>query len=237
MKQDTGRGPHPPVAPPDGPQAEAGSRSETIASGAEAGLPSFDDWELDQQLSHIERVLRRSKARAKASGPGRRARVDSPHDAIPAWHPASRPAPAARDRDGTEGATAGGGFVWVVLSLGIMALVCGGVLLGWSVAAGRDDLWARGMPFVAGGQIALLVGLVLQLERLWRAGRRTALKLDQMDHQLHGLKSTTALLGTTHSSPAAAFYSHLAGGANPQLLLTDLKGQLDMLALKIGQEQ
>ena len=36
-------------------------------------------------------------------------------------------------------------------------------------------------------------------------------------------------------SPGETFYSHLAGGANPQLLLSDLKSQLDLLADKIGE--
>jgi hypothetical protein len=34
-----------------------------------------------------------------------------------------------------------------------------------------------------------------------------------------------------------AFYSHLADGASPQLLLTDLKSQLDLLAMKMAREE
>jgi len=38
------------------------------------------------------------------------------------------------------------------------------------------------------------------------------------------------------ASPSASdFYAHYAGGANAQLLLTDLKGQLDLLAIKIAE--
>jgi len=57
-----------------------------------------------------------------------------------------------------------------------------------------------------------------------------------VDEQLHELKTTTTLLGTGNNSPSGAFYSHLVGGAGPQLLLSDLKGQLDLLALKIMQQ-
>ena len=44
------------------------------------------------------------------------------------------------------------------------------------------------------------------------------------------------MLGTGHNSIGGAFYSHLAGGAGPELLLSDLKSQLDLLAVKIMQQ-
>ncbi len=201
----------------------------------------LDDWELDQQLRHIERMLRtpgaaKAGAKQRPKDRARRLRLDAAHAQAPPWHSGAQQ-DAGRSGSSSTRDQAVGGFPWVILALGMMAFVCGGVLLGWSVAAQRPDLWNRGMPFVVGGQLALLVGLVLQIERLWRSGRHTADKLDAMDQQLHGLRHTTAMLGTTHSSPATAFYSHLAGGASPQLLLTDLKGQLDMLALRLGESE
>ena len=94
------------------------------------------------------------------------------------------------------------------------------------------------MPIALCGQIALLLGLILQLDRLWHDSRQAATKLDQVDQQLHELKTTTTtMLSTGHNSPGSAFYSHLAGGAGPQILLSDLKSQLDLLAVKIGREE
>jgi hypothetical protein len=60
-------------------------------------------------------------------------------------------------------------------------------------------------------------------------------KLDQVDSQLDELRTVTRLLGSAHHSPAGAFYSHLADGAGPGLLLTDLKSQLDLLAMKLAE--
>jgi len=117
-----------------------------------------------------------------------------------------------------------------------MSFVCGAILLGWSLGSGRQELWNLGLPISLGGQVALLAGLLLQLDRLWHHSRTACAKLDNVDERLHELKRTTALLGTTHTSAANAFYSHLAGGASPQLLLTDLKSQLDLLALRLGTE-
>ena len=115
--------------------------------------------------------------------------------------------------------------------------MCGGVLLIWSLVAGRQELWNVGLPAAVVGQIALLVGLVLQIDRLWYDSRQAAAKLDDVDQQIHELKTTTMLLGASQGPASATFYSHLAGGAGPQLLLTDLKSQLDLLAMRIAQEE
>jgi len=128
-------------------------------------------------------------------------------------------------------------LTWIALALGMTAFACGGMLLGWSLVAGRDELWTLGLPIALGGQIGLLVGLVLQLDRLWHDSRHAAAKLDDVDQQLHELRTATTLLGTSHTSPASAFYSHLSYGASPQLLLSDLKSQLDLLALRIAQRE
>jgi hypothetical protein len=120
--------------------------------------------------------------------------------------------------------------------LGVAALVGGGIAIGCSMIGSRTDFWNYGLPFVIGGQIVLLVGLVLQLDRVWRENRSAAAKLDEVDEELHDLKTTTALLGATQSPASSAFYTHYVGGANAQLLLTDLKSQLDLLAVKIAGE-
>ena len=115
-----------------------------------------------------------------------------------------------------------------------MGFVCGAVLLGWSLVAHRGELWSLGMPIALAGQLGLLVGLVLQLERLGDDNRRTVDKLESVDERLDDLKHTATLLSTGHTAPSQAFYAHMAGGASPQLLLADLKGQLDILAVQMS---
>jgi len=165
------------------------------------------------------------------------ARIDLCGDSPSPWHlPLAEKAGRKSKRKPARSNVLLTGLTWAALSLGTMAFVCGGVLLGWSIVSGREELWSVGMPVILCGQVALLVGLILQLDRLWHDGRSARAKLDDVDEQLHELKTTTSLLGTGHNSPGGAFYSHLAGGAGPQLLLTDLKSQLDLLALKIMQQ-
>ena len=163
-------------------------------------------------------------------------RTDAPHAGPPAWHiqpaqePATRPVRVKPARRGWLS----GLVIWTAVTLGSTAFVCGGALLVWSYVTGRQELWTLGMPIALGGQIVVLAGLILQLDRLWHDSRRAAGKLDQVDLQLRELKTTTTLLGTTYGPSSAAFYAHLAEGASPQILLRDLKGQLDLLAMKLN---
>jgi hypothetical protein len=201
---------------------------------------AYDGWELDEQLRHIERTLQTDKAKAGQADAIYRqeaARFDLPHAGPAAWHvPAAAP-PKERPTRAADHGSLLGTLTWLALSLGTASFVCGGILLGWSLAAGRQELWTIGLPVALAGQVALLVGLVLQLDRLWHDNRAAAAKLDNVDEQLHDLKTATTLLGTSQGPAASVFYSHFAGGAGPQLLLTDLKGQLDLLAMKIAQDE
>ena len=72
-------------------------------------------------------------------------------------------------------------LIWTALTLGVTAFVGGGALLGWATVVGRRDLWFIGGPAALGGQMAMLLGLVLQLHRLARDSRRAAGKLDKLD--------------------------------------------------------
>jgi hypothetical protein len=209
------------------------------AAGVLSDPPVDDNWELDQQLKHLGRVLRSAEVDGRGSQLADRqevTRLDPAHGGPAACHlpPAGRPA-HDHQPNSPRSSSALAVLTWIGLSLGTTTFVCGGMLLGWSIVADRQELWTLGLPIALGGQIALLVGLLFQVERLWRDNRHAAAKLDDVDEQLHELKTATTLLGTSHSSPATAFYCHLSSGASPQLLLSDLKSQLDLLALKIAQ--
>ncbi len=216
------------------------------AEGAECAStshcpPAYDGWELEERLRHIERVLNLDRTDAKhdgSTGGHEYARLDAPHGQPAGWHyPAVVEAKAARRRtaDASAKRTGLAALTWTVLALGVMAFACGGVLLAWSTISARQHLWTVGMPIGLAGQIVLLVGLILQLDRLWHDNRDTAAKLHHVDEQLHDLNTAT-LLRTGHG-PGSHFYSHMASGASPLMLLADLKSQLDVLAIRLGQEQ
>jgi len=211
-------------------------------SDTPSGSSDYDGWEFDEQLRHIRRVLDKSLAEGRERPVATKndvVRLDQPHAAGSAgWHLGEQ-SRTRRKADRKADSRPRGPFVsvlaWASLSLGTMVFVCGGILLGWSVIGNRPELWSVGLPVAAGGQVCLLLGLVLQLERLWHDSRRAASKLDRVDEQLHDLKTTATMLHNDHASPSSSFYAHMAGGANPRLLLTDLKSQLDLLAMKLDQ--
>jgi hypothetical protein len=219
--------------------AHAAGLADAAAHGVELGsspaqnnAAGYDDWELDQNVRRLQarlgawRRLDSARPQPAPRGAPRRQpqwRADAAHARVPARHRPKTRAPA------TSSAAA-----WLALAVGLMAFACGIALLVWSNVARRDELWSLGLPTAIGGQVGLLVGLVLQLERIWQTSRYAARKLDRVEGQLHHLESTASTMNVTHGTAAQAFYTHLAENANPQILLADLKGQIDMLAAELG---
>ena len=203
----------------------------------------LNDWQFEENLRAAERLCRRVGVTSHSDATQPRWRtVDPPHAAIPPRHksratetPGRRSEKIVRPQKRPRGKSSW--MAWIALSLGLMTFACGAVLLVWSFVGNRTDLWRIGLPLTLAGQAALVVGLVLQLDVLWQSTRDTTDTLDQLDDQLSDLRHTTTLLGSTHSSAAQSFYVHMAEGASPELLLADLKGQLDLLAMKMSRER
>jgi hypothetical protein len=234
---------------------EQASSEASVASASSFPPAGMTDWDAEAELRRIERKLRDSLRQRKQENAtaDRRLRLDAAHpDVRPSkQEKLIRPKakkiamkgrtlrtdiPKAKKTAVAKSSSLLAFLTWSVIFLGITALLGGGIALGCSLYGDRPDFWNFGLPFAIGGQIVLLVGLVMQLDRLWRDNRAAAAKLDEVDEELHDLKSSASLLGAAHRSASGSFYAHYAGGANTQLLLTDLKSQLDLLALKIAQE-
>jgi hypothetical protein len=230
------------ASPPDEHVVQTAEQpsSGTLGIVTDEEAPDFVelvDWELEQDLKAVDRVIRQLRQTGiglpKEVTPSRW-RLDTGDKLPMGWH-GSAEKKAARKKRSISSRWA---FVsWTLLSLGIMAFVCGSVLMGWSFFADRADLWTLGMPITLVGQALLLIGVVLQLEGLWQSTRDTSDTLTDLDGQLHELQHTTSLLTTSRNGAAQSFYTHLADGASPQMLLADLKGQLDVLATRMSRER
>lgn len=200
-----------------------------------------EDWTIEAELRGLERLVGSLKAVGLAGEPA--TGIHQPHAFANHWHSAVPARTAAETLP--ESAVGGGDFAkakshvvtWLVLSLGLATFACGGVLLGWSLLGQREDLWPVGMPLTLLGQAGLVFGLILQLDNLWNTSRKTAQTLHELDGQLKDVRQTTTLLTTSHAPSGQSFYAHLAQGAAPQLLLADLKGQLDLLSQQMGQRR
>ncbi|HLA86183.1 MAG TPA: hypothetical protein VJL29_15455 [Thermoguttaceae bacterium] len=218
-----------------GSARRARSHKSKSVPGSVPHPSGYDGWEMDEDLRHIGRVLgvASKSGGGSTSAPGKKHyRIDAAHDMGPGPHFDRRP---ARQSDGNLN-LAGvllGAVTWTTLTLGLMASACGGVLLAWSAVVRRDDLWNVGLPIALGGVLALIVALVLQLDRLAHEHRRTASQIEQFDSRLVQLRRDAAMSADARPT-GSAFYAHLAGGASPQMLLSDLRSQLDLLTERLG---
>ena len=127
---------------------------------------------------------------------------------------------------------------WAVLWTGLAIFACGGVLMIWSIVAQREELWNTGIPMLLVGQMGLLVGLILQLDRLWHENRDTATKVDRLDHQLQGQLHVSKSSATPESDDDARGIAgcHSAEQGGAEQILADLRGQLDLLSERISEE-
>jgi len=235
------------ISPASAAESQSASQEDTTktdtASTAAHRPPTYDGWEIDEQLRHVRWIL--------GSGPVPKEKLEElsqPTFRLDGGH--GLPAPqlkragrssgkselvAAAPKKHAPGSRVLAALAWTTLWLGTTGAVCGLALIGWSMHTGRQDLWAIGTPIILAGQIVLILGLVLELDRIWRDSRWAAARLETVDEQLHDLKTATTLLGATQG-PSSAFYAHWAGGAGPEILLGDLKGQLDLLAVKLSKQ-
>lgn len=206
----------------------------------------FCDWQFQDDARAIQRIL-------GSLGNKPHWRLDTAHDAgshDAARAPHSSPTfsqerpvvPSSRSpQQKPKGQKKSGGktswFSWLLMAVGLMTFVCGAVLLGRWFHDGQEQLWRLGLPLTLGGQVALLFGLVVQLEALWKNSRGTSVTLDELDQQIDQLRQTTAVMNNASTGAAKSFYVHMAEDASPQVLLADLKGQLDVLAVKMAKQR
>jgi len=154
--------------------ATAGRQDRREAAAAGRAPPGLDDWELDELLRQIARLL----ATESEDPPNRkRSRLDAAHRS--SRRPRRSGWGSKLRRIGERIETVHARRIlpilaWVATLLGTMAVVCGGVLLGWSLITGRQELWRIGTPIVLGGGTSLALGILLQLDRLRQRKRAAA---------------------------------------------------------------
>ena len=176
------------------PAAAASSRDTPASSAAaEEAIDAvridqpaaFDAWEFEERLKRIKRLVAVTESperRESASAQG--LRFDLGQSAATDREPAIR---AAEVSVGEEWRSF---FAWSALAGGLAAFTCGGVLSGWSLATARDELWNIGLPTLIGGQLALVVGLMLQLHAASRAKRPADYSATEYRRSFSGSHST-----------------------------------------------
>lgn len=211
-----------------------------------AGTPPFrnDDWPARQRVRSMVRELRRPNIAASKSLTSTfsdRRRFEPPQDLFgrleqstsayvtpDASQPSANTIPQTRRTDGSQIAA------WMIVIVGTLSLASGIGLIAWSLSTRQMLYWNLALGLALGGQGTLILGLVLVASRLWRHSRYAAGKLQEVHARLGQLQKTAEVLTAMRTGGAPAFYADLVRGASPQMLLTNLKGQLDQLATRLG---
>ncbi len=192
-------------------------------------LPEFvelEDWEFAETIQEAERLVRNVTADL---GPAprwdrlRESRRDRP------VRRAAHRQEMVEDRVSKSNST----LPWIVLALGLGVFVCGAALIALSLVQQRPQLWQLGLPLVLVGQVAVLAVVIGQLDAVSNSNRATFVALHAMDDQVRQLRD--AWDQQPAETPERPFYRHLAEGANPDVLLADLKDQIDVLADHLAQ--
>jgi hypothetical protein len=193
-----------------------------------------DNWQLRRRTRELGRKLRHDPT-------GMRRRVDPPQGmfatlADQTASPIVDPGSQVRQKYTTPAPKpeAGQFVAWLVTLLGIAALTGGLGLLGWTLARGIGQYWSHGLALTLAGQGILIFGLVLVVTRLWRNSRYATGKLHEVHMELGQLQRTADAISAMRTGGSPAFYGELVRGASPQMLLTNLKGQLDQLAARLN---
>ncbi len=201
-------------------------------------LPEFielEDWEFEETIQEAERLVRRvtrSPELGLAQIPQQR--VDGGHEThrlLSAKNPSresasSVPVPPKQSSS----------LPWILLSIGLGVFVCGAALIGLSFVHQRPQLWQLGLPLLLGGQVAVLAVVIWQLDVAWNSHRATFVALHAMDDQLRRLREDWSHLTPGSVPHDHAFYRHLAEGAGPDVLLADLKDQMEVLSAHLARK-
>jgi hypothetical protein len=221
--------------------------SATAAPEATIAPPfATDDWDLRRRNRELGRKLRhdlgRPRTRSTVSPITAASNLSLPENlfddvrlgAAPTLFAPTNTDLARQPKPSRRGE--GGQFLaWLTALSGASVMGTGLGTVSWSLSAGRADVWNLALGLTLMGQGLLIFGLVLIAARLWRNSRYASHKLIDVHAQLGQLQRTADAL-TAMRSGAPAFYAELVRGASPQMLLANLKGQLDQLATRLSNE-
>ena len=197
-------------------------RRESVWSELDSSLDAA--WEsIDEMLSRADLLLGRAAEIPRHESPTF-SQLDSAHTGPAGWHH-QPPRPLRLYRPPSRSSIVS----WCSLGTALTGFVCGSVLLCWSLLGGRPELWNIGETITLASQVGLLIGLVLQLDRIGQDRRQTAARLTRLDQQVESLH-TTVMPGSPGPPPPNFATQAAKPVPADEALLAELQSQLDRLA-------
>ena len=185
-------------------------------------LSEFDNWELEEQLRHVERILSGARFSTVMAHTDMAERTPAPKS-----YKRVNSAAHVAAVEGPKKSRVRARVAWTIVGLGAAALAAGIALLSGGAVTGRSAWQSIGLPITLLGQVALLFGMMMQLDLVWHAKRETASKLYRFQKRLLDLESLAAELapegGEEPTSPP-----------DDQALMAELKSRLDQLSHRLN---
>lgn len=246
----------PALGPPSANGPRCGRCQRTSPETSTIGLPPKDGsqppaaaagspLDPDDARRAIYRSLRSAHATLSAGEAARTIRFDagrSPLAQVPLAETIDpdtprRPAPAPVTKKPSASlpsqAARGQLTAWLMASVGATLVGLGIGLGSWSLFGARPDLWNAALAAALGGQGLMIIGLLQVLASLWNAARLASGKLSLMHDELRRLRRTADEAAGRNTASAAGFYADLARDAPPEMLMGNLRGQMDRLASRL----
>ncbi len=199
--------------------------------------PPIDILEKEQTRQRLRRIGRQLRASYRAdAGLGTLSAVVPP----PAPNEPQLRAIAgrsARDAASHSARTSASWLISLLVMGGVVGFFGGVGLLAWSAAFELAQLWQWAMATTIAGEGTLIVGLAWMATRLWRNSRRVNRQLAGVDQQLNEIQRLAGSLAGSHMSCSSAYYDHFSRGASSEMLVANLRGQVDQLAHRIAAER
>lgn len=121
----------------------------------------------------------------------------------------------------------------MLLLLGIVGFAAGIALLGWASAFGIGMVWQWGLTMTLAAEGTLIVALVWMAVRLWRNSRCVNRQLQTVGEQINQIEHATGTLAGSRLSSSQLYYDHFSRGMSPQMLVANLRGQVEQLARRM----
>lgn len=225
-------------------ERDPGGEADPVLSGYQDSTDLEFDWELNDDVNTLERIYRDLSGIGNC-GPLSQDQGGPVQDSLaanPVHYPAvasnmSSPPLVVAPRAVPVADKSIHFFSWSALTLGLMAVVCGGSLMAWAYFGARSELWTIGVVAAGIGQISLLIGLILHLDKLWHSSRENSQTLGSLHYRLADLRHTTSMLHSSSPTEAAVPQIHIDAAVETEAKLASLKGQLDQLTSQVQQQQ
>ncbi len=120
-------------------------------------------------------------------------------------------------------------LIGLMLMMGVTGFAVGMGLLVWAVGFDLPGTWQWGITTTIAAEGLLILGMVWMAGRLWRNSRHLNEQLHGVDHQLDHLEQ----LAGNSATGSQHFYAHFHQGASSQMLLANLRGQVEQLASRL----